>query len=227
MIERLFDDMPALVGALAPDIAQRLTHAVHERGRASLVATGGSTPGPLYDALCGADAPWDKVFVTLSDERWVAPDDEASNERLIRTRLLRDEAALAHFVPLKTDDATPAEAAEAVDARIAAMPRPFDVVLLGVGADGHFASLFPGAAELEAALDPILAANVVAVRAEGAQGAAERLSLTLSAITDARAILLLIRGEEKLELLRSGAAGLPVAALLDQARVPVTLFWAP
>lgn len=228
MIERLFDTEAALVAALAGDIAERLTRAVEARGLASLVATGGATPGPLYDALSALPAPWNRTWITLSDERWVDPADAASNERLVRAGLIRGCAGDAHFVPLKTDDAAPSDAVEAVDARLAAMPRPFDVVVLGVGADGHFASLFPGAEGLAEALQPFGAANVVAVDAAGAAGASARLSLTLSCVLDARLVVLLIRGEEKLALVRGALDGdLPVRAVIDQARTPVEVYWAP
>jgi 6-phosphogluconolactonase len=176
--------------------------------------------------LSGCDAPWAKTFVTLTDERWVSLRDPVSNERLVRERLLRGRAAAAHFIPLKTDDRTPAEALEAADARIAAMPRPFDAVVLGMGEDGHFASLFPGNTALKVGLDPICADNVVAVTARGAAGSAQRLSLTLSALTDARWIALMLTGKAKLDRLqRPGRT--PIAALLKQTRVPIEAFWAP
>src|ERR1700694_3797369 len=91
--DRLFDDKPRLFDALALEITVRLSDAVASRGRASLVATGGTTPGPLYDALSAQPAPWDKVEVTLTDERWVDPDSDSSNEGLVRRRLLMDRAA--------------------------------------------------------------------------------------------------------------------------------------
>jgi 6-phosphogluconolactonase len=223
MTERLFDNASELHLALAGEIADRLEDGVVERGQASLVVTGGSTPAGLYDELSMMTAPWKQVWVTLSDERWLPADHPESNEALIRARLLRGEAAAGHLIPLKTDDPTPAEALEAVDARIAAMPRPFDAVLLGMGADGHFASLFPGTTE---GLDPMSSANAVAVSGPGAAGSPQRLSLSLSALLDSRWIALLIRGQDKLDVSRN-PAGLPVAALLTQAKVPIEVFWAP
>src|SRR5579871_2223740 len=108
--DRLFDDLASLNAALALEISTRLADAAAARPRASLVATGGTTPGPLYDALARTPAPWERVELTLTDERWVEPESPASNEHLVRTRLLVDRAAAAEFVPLKSSDATPRDA---------------------------------------------------------------------------------------------------------------------
>ena len=231
IVERLTPSRDELARALAADIAQRLADAVATRGQASMVATGGSTPGPVYDALSRTAAPWDRVAVTLSDERWVSPDDPASNERLLRGRLLRDLAAEARLIPLKTPSTSPAEAAAEVDRTLNALARPFDVTLLGMGADGHVASLFPHAPELAAALDDD-APLVCAVRRADAAGAAERLSLTRRALLDSRAIMVLIEGAEKLAIYRRARAGedieaMPIRMVLQQRRAPVQVWWAP
>lgn len=231
MIEHLFPDEAQLIEALAGQIGRRLKQGVEARGQASLVAAGGSTPRRLYDALSQIDCAWDKVWVTPSDERWVATDDHHSNQNMLHHRLFKGAAAKTHFAPLKTDDATPLEAEASIDARIAAMPRPFDVVCLGMGSDGHFASLFPFNAALERGLDAGTAANVVAVDAADAEGSSARLSLTLSALLDARWICVLIRGDQKLGVIRSAAQAdpllTPIQALIAQDRVPVDVYWAP
>ena len=230
--EHRFETRAARDAALAADIAARLTEAVDARGAASLVVTGGSTPAPCYDALAQLAAPWDRTAITLTDERWAPTSDPASNERQVRERLLVGPAAAARFVALKTDAASPAEAAPAVEAALAALPRPFEAVILGMGADGHFASLFPGAAELSAGLDPQGEAAVIPILREGAAGAAQRLSLTLAAILDARVIAILIDGPDKLDVVRRAQAGtdpaeLPIRAILNQTSVPVAIWWAP
>jgi 6-phosphogluconolactonase len=222
MIERLFDTASQLNLVLAGEIADRLEDGVIERNQASLVATGGSTPGGLYDLLSAMAAPWNRVWITLSDERWVPATDPASNEHLVRERLMLGPAAAGHLIPLKTDDPRPAVALPAADARIAAMPRPFDVVVLGMGEDGHFASLFPGAVD---GLDPMSGANVVAVEQPGAAGTSHRLSMTLSALLDSRWIAVVIRGEAKLALARD-PGNTPIAAILGQTKVPVEVYWA-
>lgn len=225
--ELAFEGAGAQALALAAAVADRIRTGVAERGEASLVVTGGSTPGPFYDALSRADLPWDRVRLTLSDERWVAPDDPESNERLVRARLLQGLAAAARLTPLKTPAASPEAALAAVEPAVAALPRPFAAVILGMGEDGHIASLFPGDAS-PAALDAAATALVAAARSPAG---VPRLSLTMTALTDADAVYLLVRGEGKRALLKDAAAGLrphlPVSALLRQARGPVAIYWAP
>lgn len=231
-VERLFENAESLVADLADEIADRLRRGIAERGQASFVATGGTTPGALYDRLSQADLPWDRVFITLSDERWVPTAEGASNERLVRERLLQGPASAARLTPLKTGDASP-EAAEAkVDAAIRALPRPFDVVLLGMGADLHVASLFPGNPVLPRALAAHGEALACAAEVAQAAGASARMSLTVAALTDARAVILLVRGQDKLDAWRRALAGddvneAPVRAVIHQDRAPVEFYWAP
>jgi 6-phosphogluconolactonase len=229
---RIFDGAEDMTRVLADLVVARLEAGIGARGHASLVASGGTTPGPLYDALSKRSLPWDKIAVTLSDERWVPPDDARSNEKLLRDRLLRADAEAARLVPLKTDDATPDEGAPAADAAIAALPRPFDLTLLGMGDDGHTASLFPGNAGLDAALDRDALALVRPVHAPGIAPVGERVTLTLRALLDSRLIVVLIRGAEKMAAYRNARAGTdpqtaPIRAILHQRMAPVQVFWSP
>jgi 6-phosphogluconolactonase len=227
-----FPDAAAMMQALADEIVSRLVAGVTARGAASLVASGGTTPGELYDILAERAAPWDRVSVTLSDERWVAPTADASNEKLIRTRLLRDKAAAAQFVPMKTPHGTPRDAEATVSEALAAMPRPFDATLLGMGDDGHTASLFPGSEGLDRALDVHSRALACAIRQTSGAETSERMSLTLRAILDSRLVVILIRGDAKLATYREALSGgdveaMPVRAVLRQSVTPVRVYWAP
>lgn len=229
---REFPDANAMVSTLADEIVARLNAGVAERGHASMAVSGGTTPGTLFDALCERDAPWDKTWITLSDERWIAPDRDGSNEHLARTRLLRGRAVKAHFVGLKTGDATPDAGAAKTNAAISAFPRPFDVMLLGMGDDGHTASLYPYAPELKAALDTKAPALVHAVHAQNAAATGDRMTLALRTILDSRWIALLIKGAAKMKTYRAAEGGgdvaeMPVRAVLGQSAVPVDVFWAP
>jgi 6-phosphogluconolactonase len=215
---------------IADDIAGRLKHAVNARGAASLVCAGGSTPAPVYAKLATYPMPWAKIQITLSDERWVSTVDADSNEFMLRRRLLKEAAAKAKFVPLKTRDENPRAAQGKVEKAIAAMAQPFDVTLLGMGADGHIASLFPGSPDLGPAIDLKQKSRVCAVRAPGAAGSAARISLTLSAILRSRLIILIMKGEDKRlvynKALEPGpVAELPVRGVLQQTAVPVFAYW--
>jgi 6-phosphogluconolactonase len=220
-----------LYSALADQIAARLTAGVARNGRASLVLSGGTTPGPLYALLAQKNLPWSNVWITLSDERWTDPSSPRSNENLARRTLLHDRAAAAHFVPLKTPAALARDAEQDVDAAIAAMPRPFDVTLLGMGTDLHTASLLPDAAGLAQALDCSSPALVRALSPSNVAALGERMTLTLRAIMDSRWIALLIRGEEKLAAYKTALQGgedilsAPVRAVLRQSSGPVSVYW--
>lgn len=229
---RTFATADEMIGNLADEIVAGLMAGVDARGAASFVVSGGTTPGPLFDTLAERDALWDHVYITLSDERWVPPTSDASNEKLIRTRLLHGKPFSAHFVPMKTDQVHPRDAEAVVSDWIAAMPRPFDITLLGMGDDGHTASMFPGSAGLDAALDTHSPLLVRGILQPDAAKTGERMSLTLRAILDSRLVIILIRGDAKLETYRAALAGddvhaMPVRAVLQQSVTPVQVCWAP
>jgi 6-phosphogluconolactonase len=229
---RKFDTAEDMFRTLADEIVARLKQSVAERGAASLVCSGGTTPGTLYDILAQRDAPWGKVAITLSDERWVAPTEDGSNEKLVRERLLVGKAALARFVPMKTNDASPDSAEAIVGAAIASMPRPCDVTLLGMGDDGHTASLYPHSKGLDTSLDVNDPALVRGVHTDHAVKTGERMTLTLRALLDSKWIVILLKGDDKLKTYEAAASGsdvqeMPVRVLLNQSKVPVQTFWAP
>ncbi|HEX5776710.1 MAG TPA: 6-phosphogluconolactonase [Caulobacteraceae bacterium] len=214
-VVEVFDSPRAAAEEAADAIAAALRDAVLERGAATFIATGGRTPAPVYDQLARADLPWDKVSVTLTDERWVDPLSPDSNERLVRDHLFVERGAAAAFAPLKTAHATPAEAVEEVCGLLAPV-LPADVVLLGMGEDGHVASLFPGGR---------VEAEGLAVGVE--TGAPQpRLSLTFQALEPRRLTVLLISGEAKRRVLEHGE-GLPVHRLLSRAQAPERVLWSP
>jgi 6-phosphogluconolactonase len=193
--------LESMAEAAAEEARAVLSAALAERGRASLVATGGSTPGPFYDRLAQAALDWGRITVTLSDERWVDPSSPDSNERLVRDRLLREAAAAATFIPLK-GHGTPEEDAARASAALAQAPHPFDLVILGMGDDGHIASLFPGSPALPRGLDPDHQELCIPVPAgEGRAPAQPRLTLTLTALKSAGRVILLFSGRRKFDVL--------------------------
>lgn len=228
--EHRFPDSTALAHALSGELKVDLDEAIAARKTASLVVSGGRTPLKLFQQLRREPADWKNIWVTLADERWVETTAEASNERLLREHLLVDDAAVARFVGLKNPAPTPESGAEWSWRALSRVPRPFDVVVLGMGDDGHTASLFPGSLALARALDVAVPPGCVAVNALAAPHA--RMSLNLAALLDARRIVLHIEGDAKWQVYQrarapGSAAELPVRAILHQKEVPVDVFWAP
>lgn len=219
-----FDTPDAWVLAAAAVISEQLRQAIAGGLRASFVATGGATPAPVYRRLGHTALDWSRVAVTLSDERWVDPASPESNERMVRETLLDGLAAAAGFTPLWSADGGPERAAAAAEPAIAAL-EPFDVALLGMGEDGHVASLFPGSPALAQGLDPDGGRLCIAVPAGSPAPSQPRISLTLAALLRARLVVLLISGEAKRRTLQSALDGadLPVRALLAQRRAPVRI----
>lgn len=215
-----------LYDAAASILVEALTTAVASRGRAGFAATGGTTPAPVYDRMATMTAPWDKVTVTLTDERFVPATDPSSNEGLVRRHLLVGEAAKASFAPLFFDGVSHEKSADQAEAGVNAAA-PFGVVLLGVGPDGHFASLFPGNPMLPEGLDLASDRAVLAVPPGNPAPDIPRLSLTLAALTRTDLIVLLVTGAAKRALLEGEVdPTLPVAAILKQDRAKVRILWA-
>lgn len=213
----------ALAHEAADAIVAGLAAGIAARGSASLVATGGRSPAPVYDLLSASLLEWEKVAVTLSDDRFVSPHDADSNERLVRERLLVSRAAAARFIPLNRPAADPQAAAELAEDDIAALGA-FDVVMLGMGEDGHLASLIPGSPVLDQGMDPAGQRLLLGVPAGVGSPPLARISMTLPALLKARLTLILVAGETKRAVLQEGR-GLPVHALLEQAKAPVRILW--
>ncbi len=216
-------------GALADGAADVIARALAAPGARSFAATGGTTPGPVYDILATRPLPWNRLTVTLTDERWVAAGDPLSNEGLVRAHLLKDQAASATFLPLKADGKTPEDDAAKAEAGLRSL-LPFAVTLLGMGSDGHIASLFPGAPCLTQALDPAGPRLCIGVDQAGLDPHVPRISLTARTLLESALIVVLITGEEKHVLVerigREPGYAPPVAAILRQSRTPVRVLWA-
>ena len=221
-----FPSTEAAAQAAADAIVARLT----PPGPKHLMVTGGRSPGPVYDRLSKIDLDWSRITVTLSDDRFVGADSPDSNERLVRERLLQHRAATATLVPIKGEGPTPAADAKAVGPAIRDLT-PFDVTLLGMGDDGHIASLFPSTPDVAALLDPSCEHYAVGVEVPGRAPYVPRISLTGRALLDSKLILLLTNGEARKALLErvltDPAFAPPVSALIRQTRAPVRLLWSP
>lgn len=217
-----YADREMLMLGLANVIAGQLADFLRREGKATLSVPGGTTPGPIFDTLSGVDIDWSNVAVILNDERWVPESSDRSNARLVRERLLRGRAAQARLIPLYAPAETPEEMLAALEDGLKPY-LPISVLLLGMGADMHTASLFPGADRLEEALSssaPIL----LPMRAEAA--GEPRVTLTAPVLRAAFNIHILITGDEKRAALERAmtlsTAEAPVRAVLDNA----TVHWA-
>jgi len=211
---------------LAIDLANILTgelksHLQHH-DTASFAVPGGSTPGPIFDALCAAELDWDRVHVFPTDERWVAQDHMRSNARLITERLLTARAASATFLPLYAPTDTPEDILPEIEALLAP-ELPISVLLLGMGADMHTASLFPGAAGLAEALSP--QAPILSVLRSDAVPE-PRVSLSARVLDGAISKHLVITGAEKRAALDRAMSLPPEEAPVQAVLAGTTVHWA-
>ena len=214
--ERLFESRGSLSSALATDVANALQHHVRVKGSSCLAVSGGSTPKLFFETLSRFDVPWSRITVTLVDERQVLETNPRSNAKLVRENLLQNSAAGAEFVPLfENPDAE----------NIGTL----DVVVLGMGSDGHTASYFPGGDNLSEALHPETGKRIVKILAPAA--GEPRLTFTLPALLDASLLCLHIEGQEKRDVLNQALAEGPVEAMPVRAvlrsKKPLTLYWCP
>ncbi len=227
---RCFETRQALAGAAAEALASAIRAGIETNGRAAVALAGGSTPGPVYDRLAEIDLDWARVTVTLTDERWVSADSPLANAGLIRRRLMAGRAASANFAPLMAEAGSLQGAAREAEERLRPL-LPFAAVLLGMGEDGHIASMFPGAAELADGLDPHGPRLCLPVPMSRQPPFTPRLTLTLAALAATENLLFLITSSAKRDLVELAEEGdapsLPIAAALDQRLAAVTVLWAP
>lgn len=160
MPDLLFERAEELNKVFAREIVAHLRGAIATRGTANLVVSGGSTPAPLFELLTKTEIDWAKVTILLADERWVASDHPDSNEGLLKRTLLQGQASQAKFVSLISAFPDEERTLKEINAALKQIDC-FDVVILGMGNDGHTASLFPCSAELKEGLTTSAAALVV------------------------------------------------------------------
>ena len=236
--EFLFTDRAGLFTELAQNCYTHLKEELASNETTSLMVSGGSTPGPLYEALSLTDLDWSKITVALVDERWVDRGHNASNEDLIYRSLLINNAKQATFVGMKTKKARAAEGCAETEALYRTLPKPFAISILGMGSDGHTASLFPHSDGLAEALNTNsdqLTAAIMAIQSDVTGPNTERLTLTMNGLLQSNRLILLVTGEEKLAVFRTAMSDLsdaavndmPIRALLRQNSVPIELYWAP
>lgn len=226
--EHFYDTPGAASSAAARHLADSLATQLADRETASLIVTGGSSPLRCYAELSGFDLAWERVRLLLSDERWVESSHADSNEKMLRENLLVKHAAAAHLLPVYERHMTMTERCRQLNEVAPTLPKPIAAALLGMGGDGHFASLFPDADNLAQGLDPETAEWYLPVVTEASPH--PRISMTLAALKQCNSLVLLFFGDAKREVYeqsKNQAQNFPVAALLSQQHVPVHVYWAP
>jgi 6-phosphogluconolactonase len=230
--EILHPDADALAESLAGLLADAIRSGVAGHGRAVLALAGGRTPFPVYSRLAKAALDWSKVLLLATDERWVGLGHPASNTREIIATFAA--ARGVRVLPITPPDPEPAASAAAARAVLKSLPEPFNAVLLGIGGDGHFASLFPGAAELAAGLDPGSPEDALVVHPDPLPREAPfaRVSLSAARLLRTRRLLLAATGDAKRAILEQAKARpdpgrLPVSALLHNEAARVEIHWSP
>lgn len=220
-----FAQSDELLVGLAARMWDVLAEAVEQDNKAAMVLSGGSTPVSLYNILRELPLPWANLDICLSDERWVPVEDPISNEGMLDRELIRDPGP-ATFISMARQCETPEADAQRVENDMQQLSRPWDLVLLGMGNDGHTASFFPGADGLAAALSG--KRRCVAVTPGGKSE--PRLTLSLCELLNSKRIILLLNGAEKWRVYREALRGddieaMPVRAVLHQRQVPVDVYW--
>lgn len=218
---KVYPDIESLSQGFADFAATALQNTLNRKPQATLVVPGGSTPRHYLPALAKCKLPWDRITVTLSDERWVDVNDEQSNEHLVKKHLMSHLPANTRFVGLKTQHDNPFDAVDEIHQRLDKLPLPLSLTVLGLGEDGHIASLFPG-------MNPDLTdtRNCVAIAPPIAPSL--RVSLSLEILTDSEHIALVVTGKAKRRLLdqlhKHPDLRIPLIWLLQRSNSPVTVF---
>ena len=217
-------DPQQLAQVLAEDVARALRMALADRGEASLVVSGGRSPVAFFEALSSLPLEWERVQVSLADERWVEPEDAASNEGLVRRHLLQNEAASAQLIGLYRPAESLAESARLAGEGLAALKQPIDVLVLGMGDDGHTASLFPGSPLLAKALREDCPERCLPMQAPVAPQ--QRITMTYPLLAQARLRCLAIQGPAKLDTLQQALSAdpmqMPICAFLQSS---LEIYW--
>jgi 6-phosphogluconolactonase len=212
---------------LTARVSKLLGEALIQDGHASIVVSGGRTPKGFFQRLSQENLDWSNITVSLADERWVEPNHCDSNEKLVKENLLINNASGAKFLPLKNNAATAMGGIKELESQLANV-EAFTVVILGMGDDGHTASLFPGSETLGLGLDLSSGKQCIAVTPLDAPH--ERMSMTLPRLLRSKQIIIHLCGEGKKRVLDQVNSGydsfeLPIRAVLQQSHTPVSLYW--
>ena len=215
---------------LAKTVSTILAKAVKNTGKASIAVSGGSTPKGFFSVLSQSDIDWSKVTITLADERWVPIDSDASNTRLVHENLLQNKAKEAKFFHLKQGNEITSETLADLNVAASKTLLPLDVLILGMGEDGHTASLFPCSDEITSGLD--VTNDAVLLKVQPKTASHQRISFTFASLMTSKNIFLHSCGEGKKTVLTQALEGddpfeMPIRAFLQHPSLNTQIFWAP
>lgn len=218
-----------LADAVAAAVADAITQTLQTHSRATLVLSGGSTPEIYLPKVAQLDIPWERVRIMLADERWVDEDSPDSNTAMLKRVFLNlPGPAKAEYISLKNDAATPAQGVFNARAALPPLEEPISLVLLGMGNDGHFASLFPDTPRLEELLSPDNLERVAAIAAPAtASPSVARISLTLAEIQRSEHVVLVLQGMRKLQVLERAWSGEDDSVVPVYALGEIDVLWTP
>ena len=222
-----------LFSAVADRCQAQLQLVLEQNGEASFIIPGGTTPGPIFAQLAISSLDWKSITIAQSDERWLSAEHAQSNQGLTTRTLLIENAKNARYIGMKNPHTSALEGEADCNKVYQKLVSPYSLTMLGMGLDGHIASLFPNSKTINQALDLNNSNQCIAIDATGSEVAGdypERMSLTLAAILNSELIILLITGEEKLNVIelamqQHDPKRLPVSALLNQSNTPIAIYW--
>jgi 6-phosphogluconolactonase len=225
-----FSSRELLDSKLAQSVTDILSKAITDNGKASLAVSGGSTPKGFFAILSKSNIDWSKVTVTLADERWVGADSEASNTRLVHENLLQNNAQQANFFHLKEGESLSEEILESLNNAAKNKLLPLDVLILGMGEDGHTASLFPCSEQITNGLAIDNPNALIAVQPKTAPH--QRISFSFASLIQSKNVFLHLCGENKYTVLNKALNAndqleMPIRAFLQHPSLEVNTFWAP
>lgn len=222
-----FENTAILDEQLAKQVAMLLQQAVDSKGKASLALSGGSTPKGFLELLSCQKISWENITVTLVDERWLDVKDTQSNTNLLHKYLFKNFASAASFFPLKIADNFDDTVIATLSERLKSI-LPFDVAILGMGTDGHTASLFPCSKQIEQGLKN---SSIELLKIEPSTAPYQRISFSFSALARSQSLFLHITGAEKKQVLEQAISGqnsmlMPIRAFLHAKDINTQVYWA-
>jgi 6-phosphogluconolactonase len=224
-----FVSRQALDTQLSVQVASILAQAIRLTGKASIAVSGGSTPKGFFKALSHVDLPWEKITVTLADERWVNIDSDASNTQLVHQNLLQNKAKKAKFFHLKQGEVLSDQTLDDLNLAAKTALLPVDVLILGMGEDGHTASLFPCSDEITSALDINNSHALMAVTPKTAPHT--RITFSFASLMTSKNIFLHLSGQAKKDVLEKALSAndkfvMPIRAFLQHPDINTQVYWA-